>query len=57
MKKYLKNDIVKCNKHERLMVVVGYRTMPDEGQKVAVSEGGYYAESELELVFRLGMVK
>ena len=56
MKKYLKNDIVK-GWHDRLMVVVGYRTMADKEQKVTVSEGGYYFESELKLIFRLGMVK
>lgn len=46
-KEYRKNDIVSCNKHDRLMVVEFYRTMQDGSQKIVVTEGGYYSESEL----------
>ncbi len=55
---FRKNDIVKTINHTRLMVVEYYRTIEGHiskcgpGLKVVVTEGGYYDESDLSLVFR-----
>jgi len=56
---FKKNDIVECKKHSRLMVVERYHFVDNEtisncgfGNKIVVSEGGYYKESDLTIVFR-----
>ena len=57
-RKFRKNDIVTCKKHDRLMVVEKYRTVEKSISKtkvdtpVVVSEGGYYDENDLTLIFR-----
>ena len=56
--KFKPNDIVKCSKHTRLMGVEKYRktersiSYATTDTPVVVTEGGYYHEDELTLVFR-----
>ena len=56
--KFQPNDIVKCSKHTRLMVVEKYLATERSISKtntdtpVVVTEGGYYNEDDLTLIFR-----
>lgn len=47
-RKFKKNDIVSAQGHERLMVVEFYH----KGGEIVVTEGGYYKEESLTLIFR-----
>ena len=50
---FRRNDIVRTNVHERLMVVKEYHKMHDGTEKVVVTEGGYHNEEDLTLILRI----
>jgi len=47
-RKFRKNDLVSTGRHNRLMVVDVYR----QNGKIVMTEGGYYDEDSLILIFR-----
>ncbi|MCK9281406.1 MAG: hypothetical protein M0P71_12345 [Melioribacteraceae bacterium] len=57
--KFKMNDVVRCDNHNRLMIVDKYYFVKDKGistkgtgNKIVVTEGGYYTDNELTLVYR-----
>jgi len=56
--RFKRNDIVECDKHTRYMIVEKYVNVTSSaiskngtGLRIIVTEGGYYKESELTLIY------